>query len=157
MSAESDFVARLKPFALMIQFETGIKAIIPITQAAHESRWGQSDLAVKANNLFGFTGESWARAKKPVVYMKTREFVKGKWITVERPFRAYDSWEGSVRDWADVMHFPRYRQALMWAKEEHLGAWARAVYAAGYATDPNYPEKLIAIGRRVAPLLAPAV
>lgn len=153
MSTESDFVENMEQIALLIQFETGIKAIVPITQAAHESRWGESELTTKANNLFGLTGDTWAELKKPVVYMKTREHIKGKWIDVRRPFRAYPSWEASLRDWARLMQLPLYAHALMWAKEGNVGAFATAVAAAGYATDPDYAAKLKGVAERVAPLL----
>ena len=147
------FVKALRPVADVIKQEFAIRPIITLTPAAHESGWGRSGLTKKANNLFGFTGESWERNGKPVIRLPTIEYIEGERRVVTRPFRAYNSWEESVRDWARLMHFPRYRQALIWAKEGDVGAFAADVAAAGYATDPLYAIKLSSTAAAVRALL----
>ena len=141
-----DFVQKLRPIALAVEKETGIKADLGVIQAAHESGWGTSGLTVKANNLFGFkTGSAWLRDKKPIIEMPTGEFQGGKWITIQAPFRRYNSYEESYRDWARLMQTSRYKHAFAAAKRGDLKEFAEALYKAGYATDPRYAGKLIAL------------
>jgi len=166
MFSQIKFVADLAQIAADEEGRSGIKPIITISQAAHESGWGQSGLAKKANNLFGFTGEAWELDGKPVISLPTEEWIEGSvnnttgvsvpghWITIQRPFRSYASWEESVRDWSNLMHKNRYAAALERAREGDIGGFAFAVYKAGYATDPHYAAALISVGVTVARLLA---
>lgn len=155
------FVNLLYPIATDEENRSGIDPLITITQAAHESGWGQSELTKKANNLFGFTGESWEQQGKPVIRMPTREWVAssinnttgmtvpGHFITIPRPFRAYKSWAESVRDWSTLMQGQRYHAAYTAAKLGDLSGFAKAVYEAGYATDPDYAAELVNVGGEV--------
>lgn len=148
---KSKFKLAMKPVADGIQQTYGIAPIVTITQAAHESNWGTSKLTQEANNLFGFTGESWEKAGKPTIKMPTKEYVNGKWVTVNRPFRAYTSWSASARDWADLLsQNTRYAKAILAAKAGNFNEFATQVQAAGYATDPNYANALINLAKVVA-------
>lgn len=150
---KQNFKNTLEPIAKSIENQYGIKPIITISQSALESRWGVSGLTQKANNLFGFTGESWERAGKPVIKMPTREYIAGTWVTVNRPFRRYASWYDSVKNWAEIISgLSRYREAYKYAKTGDVVRFARAVKAGGYATDPQYPEKVIAHAKAVQTL-----
>lgn len=138
------FVYKMWPIAETILETFGIHPLITITQAAHESAWGVSGLTKEANNLFGYTGDSWAAQRRPVVWKNTQEYVNGKWTVVRRPFRKYDSWLLSVQDWAtNISQRPRYQLAYEQARKGDIIRFAKEVHAAGYATDPNYPFKLI--------------
>ena len=148
--SKAEFFTLLRPVARAVESETGIKADIGMLQAAHESAFGNSGLTKKANNLFGFTAELgtyWRTRKLPFVLMPTSEYLKGKWVRVERPFRAYTSWEDSYRDWARLMQTRRYPEALAAARAGNLNAFAEALYRAGYATDPGYAAKLQGLAR----------
>lgn len=150
MDFKSDFKAKMKKIAEDEKSRSGIHPLITITQAAHESNWGKSGLTEKANNLFGFTGDSWEKAGKPVLKLPTKEFVKGKWVTVDRPFRAYKSWAESVRDWGTLISTQaRYKTAYNFAKEGDALNYAVEVAKAGYATDPDYGTKLAALSKTV--------
>ena len=168
------FISLMRPIAVDEELRSGIKPIITLMQSAHESAWGSSGLTDKANNLFGFTGESWEEAGKPVIKMPTTEYVdrtihgadgnpvvdenghtmfKKTPITVLRPFRAYKSWSESVRDWGNLMAKPRYATALAAARAGDVPGFSIAVLAAGYATDPNYSSSLVRVGAEVKVLL----
>lgn len=162
------FFLKISPIAREIEKEFGISPLILITQSAHESNWGRSGLTEKANNLFGFTGDSWAAQKKPVIFLKTQEFVAGKWVSIERPFRSYASWNESVRDWVRLMHTDRYAKppdrspldplipplsALAYAKSGQIYEFAHVVQAVGYATDPFYAAKLSSLAEKVTDLM----
>lgn len=169
-----DFVNKMKPIAEQIKGTYGIAPIVTITQSALESGWGLSGLTKKANNLFGFTGDSWAKEGKSVIYMPTHEhspfppdkiqyFTKpgdiiskepaaggGSDLLVNRPFRSYPTWYDSVADWANLMKASRYTKALAAAKAGDVNAFAREVAAAGYATEPDYAQQLVSVSHSVA-------
>jgi flagellum-specific peptidoglycan hydrolase FlgJ len=122
----------------------GVPSSFTIAQAALESSWMQSMLAVKANNLFGVKADaSWTG---DTLDMPTREYLKGQWVVVTAHWRKYSSIEECLKD--HVRFFkqnPRYAKALQYP---HDGiAFAREVANAGYATDPQYADKLIAVIR----------
>lgn len=149
-TSKAEFIARLRPVALAVERETGIKADLGMIQAAHESAWGTSGLTDKANNLFGFTAELgtyWRTQGRAFVEMPTTEWKGGAAYKTTRPFRAYASWEESYRDWARLMQIPHYAAALPFARAGNLKGFAAALQAAGYATDPAYASKLEGVAR----------
>lgn len=119
---------------------TGIPASFTLAQAALESAWGSSKLAQSGCNLFGVKADkSWRGA---VTMMPTREFVNKKPVMEMAKWRCYKDWDECLTD-----HALFFRQNKRYAKcfAETTGeGWARAVAAAGYATDPDYAAKLIA-------------
>lgn len=167
-----NFIKLMLPIAQDEDTRSGIKPLITITQSAHESGWGLSGLTQKANNLFGFTGEGWEHEGKPVIKLPTAEYVQrvvkdadgnpvydnttGRHVmetvkvVVDRPFRSYESWAESIRDWARLLHAPRYAAALVAAQSGSMDVFAHEISKAGYATDPRYAEGLIRVGGIVA-------
>jgi len=74
--------------------------------------------------------------------MLTTEVVRGKSIKVVARWRVYPTWSACILDRAEFFRRnPRYGKC--W-KETTGEGWARAVAAAGYATDLAYAEKLLA-------------
>jgi peptidoglycan hydrolase FlgJ len=147
------FVARLRPIALAVERETGIRADLGIAQAAHESAYGSSRLALEAHNLFGFTAELgtyWRTQGRPFVEMFTREYIGGKWIETRRPFRRYGSDEESYRDWARLIQTKPYAEVLPHAMSGNLKSFAAALQKVGYATDPAYAAKIERVAREIA-------
>jgi len=136
----SAFLGMLAGFAHQCQLRTGIPASITLAQAALESSWGTR---APGNNLFGIKADpSW---HGPSVAFVTHEHLGGKDVQLSDRFRAYDSWLDSMLDHAKFLHDnPRYRECF---KQRDGAGWARALQAAGYATDPEYANKLIAIMR----------
>ncbi len=55
---QQNFITTMTPIAAQIQAQYGIDPLIVMTQAALESGWGTSGLTVKANNLYGYTGDA---------------------------------------------------------------------------------------------------
>lgn len=64
-------------------------------EAALESNYGQSGLAVKANNLFG---EKWHESAPDSITMPTHEFIDGRWVLVQAKFAKYPDLSGSFAD-----------------------------------------------------------
>lgn len=76
--------------------------------------------------------------------------LNGNDATVLRPFRRYDSWDSSVEDWIALMKRPRYASAWVDALKGDMSAFAEHVYEAGYATDKEYPAKLVAVASKIS-------
>jgi len=91
--AKSEFKAKFLRIANKVLAPFRIDSNLPLAQAALESNYGQSELTVKANNLFGMTpGSAWIKAMNkqidfsqvppwsyqgvPVVYFNTKEYSK---------------------------------------------------------------------------------
>ena len=137
------FLDLLLPAARECHRITGIPASFTLAQAALESGWGASKLAGQGRNLFGVKADrSW---KGETLDMLTTEVVRGKRIKVMAKWRVYPTWSACMLDRAEFFRRnPRYSKC--WAEKTGEG-WVRAVAAAGYATDPEYAEKVIAVIR----------
>jgi flagellar rod assembly protein/muramidase FlgJ len=137
----SEFIMRLTPSAVESQRKLGVPASITIAQAALESGWGESGLARAGNNLFGIKADS--RWRGETLTLNTREFIKGQWVVVPALWRKYPSWQASIDDHAAFLkQNPRYKACFLCTT---ASAFAQALAQAGYATDPDYANKLIAL------------
>ena len=141
--AARDFIGRLWPHALEASRTTGIAPHFILGQAALESGWGRGEIRMadgsSSHNLFGIkAGRGWQGAVADVL---TTEYLNGAAIkTVER-FRAYASYAEAFKDYANLLSAnPRYAHVLN--ERVDAAAFARGLQQAGYATDPNYAEKL---------------
>ncbi|WP_414446869.1 glycoside hydrolase family 73 protein [Burkholderia sp. 22PA0099] len=137
----NDFVKAIGPAARELAAATKIPASFTVAQAALESGWATSDLAQKYFNLFGVKADgSW---KGAVVWLPTKEYVSGKPVTIQARWRVYPDWLSSIRDRAQFLLVnKRYAGAFSSANGPDF---ARAVAAAGYATDPDYAKKIVSI------------
>jgi flagellum-specific peptidoglycan hydrolase FlgJ len=138
-----DFIAKIAPAAVADMRKTRVPASLTIAQAILESAWGESGLTKRANNLFGIKGTGTAGS----VQMPTTEYVANKPVTVAANFRAYRSWDESIADHsALILNGTRDKPTRYHGV---LGAdYKTACYAikdGGYATDPEYPKKLIGL------------
>lgn len=138
-----NFVQSHSTAAQRVARESGIPASYMLGQAGHETGWGKSEIrgdnGSNSFNLFGIkaTG-NW---KGKVAEITTTEYIDGIPRKVKDKFRAYDSYEESFRDYARLItENPRYAQAMQ--STGSATAYASALQKAGYATDPQYANKL---------------
>ncbi|MGH8880632.1 MAG: glucosaminidase domain-containing protein [Stackebrandtia sp.] len=124
----------------------GVPASVASAQAILESGWGKSGLATEANNFFGIKcadGDPGSTASSCVNY-KTWEVVAGNDTTVRDAFRSYDSASDSFLDHGQFLQEnPRYAEAFNHSDDPDQ--FIREVANAGYATDPDYADKIIDI------------
>lgn len=140
----AEFIMRLSNPAMESQRKSGVPASITIAQAALESAWGESGLARTGNNLFGIKADS--RWRGETISLNTREFIRDQWVVVPAKWRKYVSWQASIDDHAAFLKLnPRYKACFLCTT---ASAFAQALVQAGYATDPNYANKLIALVNR---------
>ncbi|MDA8218179.1 MAG: LysM peptidoglycan-binding domain-containing protein [Dehalococcoidales bacterium] len=137
------FIATILGPAKESQQETGVPVSVTLAQAILDTNWGKSGLAVQANNLFGIKGRPYP-GPAGVVWMDTWEYWNGQDIVAKEPFRAYNTAAESVLDHGrHLRDSPRYAEAMQHTDDPRL--FIRLVHEAGYATDPNYADKVIRI------------
>jgi hypothetical protein len=126
------YIDRFKTIAIQEMNLYGIPASITLAQGLFESGSGNGELAKVANNHFGIkcTGE-W----KGKSYYKDDD-------NQNDCFRVYDRPEDSFRDHSEFLKRKRYVKLFELDKNDYQG-WAYGLKAAGYATNPNYPQLLI--------------
>lgn len=139
-----DFIKEIKDD--VIHYAKNIFPSVTLAQAILESDSGNSELAKKANNLFGIKAkqDDW----NGNVYKKvTKEFSNGKFIDITANFREYAAWKSSIFDHDRFFVTPKWREEhykqVINAKtpEEQC----KALKDRGYATDPTYDKKLIEV------------
>ncbi len=138
------FIKAIAPIAQREDKPYGLYPSVTIAQACLESDFGQSTLSERYNNLFGVKGSDPNTTKE----MTTKEFVNGKWLTTTGRFQIYDSYESAIRahtalfvngtTW-NAKQYQHVLQAKNWREQ------AQALQTDGYATDPDYTAKVIAL------------
>ncbi len=144
---QQEFLAELAPLAIASAKVTGIPAGFVLAQGALESGWGNSALTRLACNLFGVKADaSW---HGDTLAMETEEVVNHKPVMVPALWRKYANWADCVNDHAQFfLRNPRYATALTLccgATADVSVAFTRAIAQEGYASDPNYANKVIAV------------
>ena len=94
----------------------------------------ESGYNLNAETLFGIKGEGQV--------LDTTEYIDGKYVNVKDSFKLYPSISASVQGLYDLMQIERYHPAcecVDWEEE------CRQIQKCGYATDPEYSDKLISI------------
>jgi flagellar protein FlgJ len=137
------FVKELWPHAQRTARDLGTRPELLLAQAALETGWGQHMIrgtdGSNSFNLFGIKAD--ARWQGERALTETIEFEDGLMRKQHATFRAYASLADSFADYADFLKTnPRYREALNTAAD--APSFARALAAAGYATDPEYSGKI---------------
>jgi flagellar protein FlgJ len=145
-SFQQGFVQSMTPYALQASQQTGVSAPLMLGQAALESGWGRREIRLpdgsNSYNLFGIKATSSWTGK--VATVTTTEYQNGVPHKQVEKFRAYGSYAEAFNDYANLISSnPRYAPVV----QSGLGApaAARALQQAGYATDPNYADKLVKV------------
>jgi len=141
-----DFVNQLRPYAEQAAKKLGVDANILIAQAALETGWGKSVIQSKegssSHNLFNIKADkSWHGASTNVETLEYKQGIAKKEIA---GFRSYGSYQESFNDYVDFIKTnPRYKTAIKVA--EKAERYVHELQQAGYATDPNYADKVMKI------------
>ncbi|SMG38596.1 flagellar assembly peptidoglycan hydrolase FlgJ [Paraburkholderia susongensis] len=144
------FVDKLAVPAQAASAATGIPARFIIGQAALESGWGKSEIrkadGSTSHNVFGIKATPDWNGK--TVSTVTTEYVNGKPQRCVEKFRAYDSYEEAMADYASLLkNNPRYAQVINSSRD--VNGFAHGMQRAGYATDPHYAKKLLSIMQKM--------
>jgi flagellum-specific peptidoglycan hydrolase FlgJ len=132
------YIGQYKEIAKNNMAQYGIPASIILGQGILESGAGTGPLSTLANNHFGIKcHKEWTGPS--VAYDDD---------AAQECFRKYDDPSKSYQDHSLFLTSrDRYAFLFQLDKRDYQG-WARGLKAAGYATDPKYPEKLIGIIER---------
>jgi flagellum-specific peptidoglycan hydrolase FlgJ len=138
---KQDFLRAVKTAAMNIgQKWPGYVA----AEAALESSFGNSELALQDLNLFGMK-----QHKHPVygtVNLPTREFIDGEWQRVQAAFIKYPDWESCLRDRLATLtrlapSYPHYSAALAASD----GPTFITEVSKTWSTDPDRSDKVLKI------------
>ena len=130
-----EYISRYMSIAVAHMERYGIPASITMAQGILESDCGNSLLSMKSNNHFGIKCKrNWTGEK---VYHD--DDAKGEC------FRSYPSVEASYQDHAEFLDSqPRYDSLFAYPSDDYK-SWARGLKAAGYATAPDYAQRLVRV------------
>ncbi len=147
-ASPQQFVKTLLPEARKAAQTLGIDPKLLIAQAALETGWGKKIIhhpdGRSSHNLFNIkAGRAWSGGR---VNVGTLEYVDGVAVKKQADFRAYDNYRQSFADYVALLQQPRYREAL--DKADNPKAYLEALQQAGYATDPDYADKILSIYQR---------
>lgn len=134
-----DYISEYSAMAMEQMEEYGIPASITLAQGLLESSAGRSTLATKANNHFG---------------IKCHNDWEGETIlrdddAPDECFRVYNNASESFRDHSRFLKRNRYSSLFDLELTDYQG-WAKGLSRCGYATDPKYADRLVAIIERYA-------
>jgi peptidoglycan hydrolase FlgJ len=152
-ATKSDFIRDLWPQAQDAGTLLGVDPRHLIAQAALETNWGQSlpqdASGGTSNNLFGIKASAaWTGAS---VSNGTQEFQNGLASNTTAQFKAYATPTESFQDYVALLrNSPRYAAALNTGSDVH--AFAAGLQRGGYATDPEYANKIAAVANTVSSL-----
>ncbi len=128
------YIYQYKDIAIEQMQKWRVPASITLAQGILESGAGNSELTRKGNNHFGIKCHEW-RGRK--VYHDDDQR--------NECFRAYDSPYESFEDHSRFLATGKRYSALFKLKLTDYRGWAKGLKAAGYATNPQYAQRLIDI------------
>lgn len=110
------------------KYKTVLPSVV-LAQGGLESGWRET-----SKTLFGIKGTGQT--------LMTQEFINGQYVTVSANFKTYSNLTEAVIQYYELMNNSRYAAVkdLKTAEEQ-----IKFIHKAGYATDPNYSEKIIKI------------
>lgn len=148
MATKQDiFIEKVKDGAIAGWYAGKILPSVTIAQACLESGWGISELATKANNLFGIKAKDDWKGESYTV--RTAEYDKNnKQFFINAAFRKYDSWKESLIDHAKFFHEgwreAHYSTHGVIGQTDYKKA-CRGLQNAGYATSKIYADQLMGL------------
>ncbi len=128
----SRYIETYKDIAMQEMRESGIPASIKLAQAILESGFGNSELAVEANNHFGIKCHGWPGMS---YYYDDDE--------PQECFRKYTDPIQSFLDHSEFLQMRPWYASLFDLDPLDYRAWAHGLREAGYATNPRYAQLLI--------------
>ena len=143
------FVENILPVVKGAIEDQSLPVLGVLSQAALETGWGRQVISDArgnlSHNLFGMKSQS---LSEPHVKVASREFGEQGWFSEASRFRAYPDWQSSVQDYvAKLKNSTRYADVMNAGSD--IAQFADSLAKAGYATDPDYANKIIGIYARI--------
>ena len=141
---KNEFIPSIAPLVVAENKKRGnpLFSSVVIAQAICESGWGQSQIMMKANAIFGIKATSNWKGK--VYNANTKECYDGvNYTNINACFRAYNSLEESIKDYFDlILGLSRYKNAINCSSPLEC---ITAIKNGGYATSPTYINTIMSI------------
>ena len=129
-----EYIDKYKDLAIEEMAEYHIPASITLAQGLLESGAGKSYLSRQGNNHFGIKSHGWAGRT-----------IRHDDDAKQESFRAYNSVKESYEDHSRFLaNRDRYQRLFQLSLTDYKG-WAHGLKNCGYATNPSYANRLIAI------------
>ncbi|RMF03742.1 MAG: hypothetical protein D6772_01720 [Bacteroidetes bacterium] len=140
------YLQQYRYLAVELHEQTHIPIPIIIAVAGLESNWGESELALAANNHFGIKTKPEWQGSYYCKYTQEYSWSNGyQAYQTQACFRKYPLIRESYQDFgAFITQQPNYR-SLQQVPKWNYRTWAEGLKAGGYATDPAYAEKLLRV------------
>lgn len=150
-NSPEEFIEHLLPLVRQLNpHEKSIPSEAVLAQAALETGWGQKILGHKDDNpsfnLFNIkaSNKQWSGSK---IVKNALEVIDGSVKKIKSSFRSYEGFKESIEDYFQFITQGRYKSASQNSQSE--GEYIDGIAKAGYATDPQYAEKIKAITKRI--------
>jgi len=139
---QEEFLEKVKPYAEKAAAELNVGTDVLLAQAALETGWGKhlihDSQGNNTFNIFNIKATGWQGKS---VTVNTLENKQGVAQQERAAFRQYDDFEQSFADYVSLIkNNPRYKEAL--AAGDDSENYAEELQKAGYATDPEYAQKI---------------
>lgn len=131
----ASYINKYKAIAISEMKRTKVPASITLAQGILESKYGNSYLSRKGRNHFGIKCHNGWSGRK--VYARDDN--------MRSCFRKYKSVYASYIDHSNFLSKNKRYRFLFNLKAEDYAGWATGLKKAGYATDPAYSRRLIAL------------
>jgi len=148
-NSPEEFTSHILPYAEKAAKELGVSPLVLVSQAALETGWGKAVTrhqdGSSSFNLFNIKADNRWDGEK--VIKSTLEYDNGLAKYEKASFRSYDSYADSFDDYVDFLRTnSRYDDVLRSNGNDQL--YIKDLHKAGYATDPNYADKVLNILKR---------
>ena len=149
-----EFVQQLLPIVERGLAGLNLPPLGVLSQAALETGWGRAVIAdADGNSSFNLFGMK-ASDDELKIDIQSKEFLGGSWLEQLSSFAAYSDWAESIEGYVQKLtQNSRYGDVL--ASGSDVAKFAQAISGSGYATDPNYADKLLSVFDRVRALVNP--
>lgn len=144
-SSTDTFIQSIWPYATKAASMLNIEPRILLAQAILETGWGLRITKTRegsSNNIFNI--KSTRTDTQDSLSVKTLEYVNNTPVLMQENFKKYASVEASFQDYVALLtNNARYQNALQ--QTDNPEKFIQAVHEAGYATDPQYSQKILSI------------
>jgi flagellum-specific peptidoglycan hydrolase FlgJ len=143
-SLVDEYVKKYSGLAITEMYCTGFPASIKLAQGILESKSGESELSVKANNHFGI---KCSRGEEDKFFINTKEWSSSrkKMLTQKDCFKKFRNVAQCYRYHSKIFKSGYRYQKLFDNSMYDYQSWALGLKKYGYATDPKYSKKIICL------------
>lgn len=134
------YIEQYKYAAIDEMARSGIPASIILAQAIVETNAGTSNLARKSNNHFGIKCKDYWEGE---TYFSPDDDKDINGNIIPSCFRQYSTVLDSYKDHSDFLMQTEHYQGLFGYDKTEYVQWANGLQLCGYASDPDYADKLI--------------